>query len=256
MTFIVGLHCRDGIAISADSQEGNGITKRYVHKLTCSTVSVNFDLKVMSPPEPHEKDWGYCLGGAGSAITIDKFRDAWKQCLSSVKIFDHHQLEAIAETTLGKIRENYPDERFDIMLALSSGAPYFGTLLYRSYDGVSGLHSIDQGDFACLGMDTSLAHFLLNALFDPGMGVDEAVGLAVLVTSLMKGHTDGVGGPTTMFSYTQAGNQWRGYNQENIEYWDSLFPAKEVYALLGEYWKTKNPEYKDRFRVPLLRAHK
>jgi hypothetical protein len=142
------------------------------------------------------------------------------------------------------------------MLALSSGAPYFATRLYRSYGGVNCLQPIDQGDFVCLGMDTSLAEFLLNALFDSGMGVDEAVGLGVLVTSLMKGHTDGVGGPTTMFSYKREGNVWRGYNQENIEYWDSLFPAKEIYVLLMKYWKKKNPKYKDRYRVPLLRHHK
>jgi hypothetical protein len=256
VTFIVGLHCHDGIVLCADSQEGDRITKRYVYKLAQCTMSVNFDPATLAPPEPHNEDWGYCLGGAGYSASVDKFRDTWAQILGPIKKFDNQQLETTAETILRDMRDAYPDAQFDIALALSGGAPYFMTRLYRSYEGISCLHSIDQGDFICLGMDTGLAQFLLNALFDSGMGVDEAVGLAVLVTSLMKEHTDGVGGPTTMFSYTKAENQWHGYNQENIQYWDSLFPAKEVYAVLAEYWKAKNPEYKDRFRVPLLRTHK
>jgi hypothetical protein len=165
-------------------------------------------------------------------------------------------LELIAESALRYMKETYPDIGFDVMLALSGGAPHFPTRLYRTYEGLPCLRPIDQGGFACLGMDTSLAHFLLNALFDSGMGVDEAVGLGVLVTSLMKAHADGVGGPTRMFSYIRKGNDWRGYNAGNIEYWDSLFPAQEVYALLLDFWKTKNPEYKDRYRVPLLRELK
>jgi len=255
MTFIVGLHCHDGIAMCADSLEGDGITKQYVHKLTCVTTSYG-KTKGKGWPKPHKKDWGFCLGGAGSSIGIDKFRDKWQQLVGAMHTFDLTQLELTAESALRYMKESYPDIGFDIMLGISGGAPSFLTRLYRTYEGLPCLRPISQGEFVCLGMDTSLARFLLSALFDSGMDVDEAVGLGILVTSLMKNHADGVGGPTTIFSYVRKQNVWRGYNKDNIAYWDSRFPDKEVYALLLEFWKAKNPEYKDRARWGVLTESK
>ena len=33
VTFIVGIRCANGLVLAADSQEGDGITKRFVNKL-------------------------------------------------------------------------------------------------------------------------------------------------------------------------------------------------------------------------------
>jgi hypothetical protein len=251
MTFIVGMHCFDGIVMCADSLEGDGITKQYVHKLKCVTMSPDGNTDWV----PHQSDWGFCLGGAGSSIGIDKFKDKWNQLIMPMEKFDLQKIELTAEASLRYMKENYSDIGFDIMLALSGGSPAnFATRLYRTYEGIPCLRPIEHGEFTCLGMDTSLARFLLDALFDPRMPTEEAVGLGVLVTSLMKNHADGVGGPTTMFSYTRKGNEWHGYNEENMEDWESSFPAKDVYELLREFWVEKNPDYKDRNRYRILRG--
>lgn len=254
MTFIVGMHCRDGMVMCADSLEGDGITKQYVHKLQCASMSHEGGTS-KEWPKPHEADWGFCLGGAGSSIGIDKFRDKWDQLIMPMAKFDLEKIELTTEASLRYMKDNYPDIGFDIMLALSGGSPSrFTTRLYRTYEGIPCLRPIEHGEFACLGMDTSLARFLLDALFDPGMPTDEAVGLGILITSLMKNHADGVGGPTTMFSYVRKGNDWRGYNEDNIEYWESRFPAKDVYKLLRKFWVAKNPDYKERDRYRILRG--
>jgi len=57
-----------------------------------------------------------------------------------------------------------------------------------------------QEDYACVGLDTSLAVFVLESLHNSALVIEEGIGLAVFATKLIKDTAEGVGGPTQMLN--------------------------------------------------------
>ena len=182
MTFIIGFHCFDGLVLCADSEENDSVNKTYVDKLWCEKIG----------GEP-----GVCFGGSGEAIAIDKFKSKLLSILPSGSN-DAAKVELSVEKLLDYTFKRYGDG-WDVLLGhVERGA--HRTYLYRTH-GNQVLRPIDSGRFVCIGMDTSLAMFLLGNVFDSFMGVEECLRIGVWVTALMKIHTADVSGPTMAFSY-------------------------------------------------------
>jgi len=221
VTFIVGFHCFNGLVLCADSEESDTINKTYVDKLFPLDVGDN---------------WRLCFGGSGDAIAIDKF----KAKLSPLPD-DKNKRELVVENVLRYMTKIYKGLGFDILLA-EAEIEKQQTYLYCTYGEDTRLRPIDLGKFACSGMDTSLAQFLLGSAFDCLMGIDEAMKLGIWVTSLMKIHTSHVSGPTMAFSYKKGGSKWERHYTSEIAEIENKYPVGEAQQLLRNYWIGRNPE--------------
>jgi 20S proteasome alpha/beta subunit len=173
VTFIIGFHLLDGLVLCADSEESDTVNKTYVDKL--------FPLDV-------EENWRLCFGGSGDAVAIDKFKAKLSPLPS-----DQGKRELVVERVLGHIKRIYKGLRFNILLG-EVDTERQQTFLYRTHDEDVRLRPIDPGNFACIGMETSLAQFLVGNTFDYLMGIDEAMRLGIWATALMKIHTSYVSG--------------------------------------------------------------
>jgi hypothetical protein len=226
MTFIVGFHCFNGLVLCADSEENDGINKKYVDKL--------YGIKI---PET----WELCFGGSGSAIAIDKFHSKLFPLLTD-NPSDQIKTELTIETSLKFMGKSYPQYVFDILVGqcdLKSG----NTFLYRTYEAAPVLRPIPYGEFTCIGMDTSLAHFFLASIFDAVMGVEEALRLGLWVTSMSKVHSSGVGGPSMAFSYKKGDSEgWRRHFTHQIAGIEAKYSTATVQAMLRAYWIEKNSD--------------
>jgi 20S proteasome alpha/beta subunit len=217
MTFVVGMRCEDGICIASDSLETDGYTKRNVKKLFW------FD-------HP-ENRWGVAWGCAGDAPIIKRFNDKAQDLLNSEGAdYDHYRIEDLFEALVKKMREDYPGDRMQIVIVLWGIMPddKRDTRLYSVFEGTHCLAV--ENHFACAGMDTSLARFLLDALYRDFVNVHEGEQVAVFVTSMMKQKADGVGGDTQLVGISIREDKWaisctsnitnaenKKYNIEDVE---------------------------------------
>lgn len=219
MTFVIGFHCFNGLVLCADSEEADGMTKTYTDKLYGWKVSDNLDIY---------------FGGAGNAVSIDKFRSKLRPILANGPVEDEITAEARIEKTIEYMDKQYRGSTFDILLAMSKPRSD-ATFLYRTYEGERTLRPIEWGTFACIGMDTSVAHFLLTAMFDPLMGIRECLRLGLLVTAYMKRHADGVSGPSVALSYNRNDATWQRYYSHEISEIEHKYPLTELEGLLRKY---------------------
>ena len=227
MTFVIGFHCFDGLAICADSEEGDGFSKRYVDKVWHRNV-------------PIEK--AVCFGGAGDATAVEKFRDRYLLMMNQeTDLKSYVYIESVAEKAREHIQDLHPRLGFDILLSqcdYTSGE----THLARSYEGSEALRPIEQGDFACIGMDTSLAHLFVTSIFDSLTGVAEALRLGIYATAMMKIHAHGVSGPTCAWSYKKGDTQWERYLSPWIKSVEEQYPIGDLSKWLMTDWQKKNPD--------------
>jgi hypothetical protein len=225
VTFLVGFHCFDGLVLCGDSEEGDGVNKRYVDKIYCESV-------------PLERE--VCFGGAGDSIGIAKFKE---KLLGIVKagVDSRIAVELAVEKVLQHMKDMYPEGAFSLLFS-QSDATSGEAFLYRTYDNTPELLPIDQGDFACIGMDTSLAHFVLTAIVDPLIGVKEAMRLGIYATAIMKAHTFGVSGSSILFTYKKSERQWERHYAPEIMEIESRFPIADIQLILTQDWKQKNAD--------------
>ena len=101
---------------------------------------------------------------------------------------------------------------------------------------------IDEGNFVCIGMDTSLATFFLGTIFDGFMGIQEAMRLGIWITALSKIHASGVSGPTMAFSYKKGTQEWERHFTPEIAEIEEMVPVAYMKQLLHRYWIDKNPD--------------
>jgi hypothetical protein len=128
----------------------------------------------------------------------------------------------MTETLVRKMREDYPNERLTLVAALW-GITQFDkheTRLYSVKETSTCLAVEDR--FACAGMDTSLARFLLDSISTDSDCMMDGVHLAAFVTSVMKEKADGVGGPTQLLWHSASRQEW-------------INPPKEVIATIEKF---------------------
>lgn len=226
MTFVVAFHCFNGLVFCADSEENDGVNKKYVEKLYPRILSGEI---------------GVCFGGAGDAVGIEKFKSKVFPVLDSITPVDQIGIELNVEKVLEHVENMY---QLDFQIALGGfNINSSEIFLYRTHERSHVLQAIDEGEFVAIGMDTSLAHFVLTATFDPFMGVKEALRLGIWITALSKIHASGVGGPTLAFSYKkQSQDGWERHLSSEIEEIENTMPASELRETLSAYWKSKNPD--------------
>jgi len=177
MTFIVGLQCPDGIVLCSDSLESDGYNKKTVRKL--------FHYEVQG-------QWGIGFGCSGSGAACTNFSDRLLELLrESEDGYDRRGTEKLIEATMAYMRKEYPSEAMDVVVGMWSCSPP-ETRLYKAQTHTPCL-SVESG-YACAGLDTSLARFLLDSIFTPTAVVFDAMYIAAFVTSIMKEKADGVGG--------------------------------------------------------------
>jgi hypothetical protein len=227
VTFVSGFHCFDGLVLCADSEEGDGVNKRYVDKLIQRVVPV---------------EWGLCFGGAGDATAIEKFNEKLSDILQ-VGINNRQEIELTTEKVLEHMGTLYPDPamRFEILLGQCNFSSQ-DTFLFRAYEGSYALRPIKCGEFQCIGMDTSLAHFFLSQTFDYMTGIKEAMRLGIIATELMKQHAQGVGGPTSVYTFKKGEWEWTRHYAAEISPIEDSFPISDLHRLILRHWQKKNSD--------------
>jgi len=207
MTFIVGIKCPDGLVMCAESQESDGITKRNVVKLTRFVA--------------HDESWSLAFGCSGSSAAIKNFTSKLEDALDLDSRYERAKVECAIEAGLSYMHLTYPSEELALLCSLWSVKPS-DQRLYRSYPKSFCLSPEDE--YACVGLDTSLAIMMMDAIIGDVRGVDDAIRLAVLTTSLMKDKCDGVGGPIRVLSHKRGDGAWTQHNDADIEALEKTLP--------------------------------
>jgi 20S proteasome alpha/beta subunit len=190
VTFILGLHCHDGLVLCSDSLEADGYTKKMVKKI--------FDYEI-------EGKWGIAFGSAGTGAACTNFSDRLLELLNDKEPYDRRGTEKLIEATMSYMRSEYPAESLDAVIGLWSHSPA-ETRLYRAQSNTQCLSV--ESNYVCAGLDVSLARFLLDSVFTSDACVNDGVYLAPFVTSVMKDKADGVGGPTQLLFHHAGGKRW------------------------------------------------
>lgn len=231
MTFLTGFHCCDGLVLCGESEESDEINKKNVDKL--------FVKQIQDAP-------GICFGGSGNAILIDKLRSKLFPLIAATRgSQDEVELyvEKAVESCITKYVRNTVDG-FNIILGHVEKVSdtSHNTFLYQTYDNDYVLRPIEWGNFTCVGMDTSLAQFLLGAAFDPFMETNECLRLGVWITSVMRKATTRVSGPMIAYTYKRGSARWERHYARDLEKISENYPVSDIVALLEKYWQMKNPD--------------
>ena len=190
VTFILGLKCVDGLVLFSDSLESDGYVTKNVQKIFW------FE---------HPGKWGVAFGCSGSAAACSNFGDRLLDQLRAEKSFDRRTMEKQIELHVNYFSQQYPKERLQIVIGLYSMETQETRLYLANTD--NECLSV-QTDYACAGMDVSLARFLLDSVYDERVTVTNAMHLGAFITCVMKEKADGVAGPTQILSFRVNHPHW------------------------------------------------
>jgi 20S proteasome alpha/beta subunit len=231
MTFVVGLKCHIGLVLCSDSQEGDGISKKNVPKLRFYQRG---------------GEWGVAWGCSGESDIIGKFNEQIERALKNEphKSDDSAliRVPALIERIVLSLKNDYPSANLAIVCGFWQE---LGGLVFRFYSMDMRVNNCiaQQEDYACVGLDTSLAVFVLESLHNSALVIEEGIGLAVFATKLIKDTAEGVGGPTQMLTYRMANSEWKEYEEAYIDSIEAKYKTEEVVELLRKYWGRKNPSW-------------
>lgn len=198
MTFILGLKCVNGLVLSSDSEESDGYVKKNVQKL--------FQFE-----QPGE--WGVAFGCSGRVAACTNFGDRLLEQLQQEKAFNRRTMEKTIEAHIHYMRQEYPEEQLQVVLGLYSTNPA-EVRLYLADTNTECL-SI-HADYACAGMDVSLARFLLDSVFDERVDVSDGTYLAAFIAHVMKQKAASVGGPTQLLHFRAEHPHWHTLPQKVV----------------------------------------
>lgn len=190
MTFILGMKCRDGLVLCSDSLEADGYVKKNVQKL----------FHYENPGK-----WGVAFGCSASSAACSNFGDRFLEQLQSEKKFNRRTMEKTIEAHIHYMAQEYPKETLHVVLGLYSTDPS-EMRLYKAQTDTECLSV--QPDYACAGLDVSLARFLLDSAFIRDLTMSEGAYLASFITQVMKEKADGVGGPTQVILFHASHPHW------------------------------------------------
>lgn len=191
MTVIVGLVCKDGLVLAADTQESDeedGMKRLDVKKIYDSD---RFDLE----------DIEIAVAGTGTSAHISRAAELINELGFNPRLTTPRSVADVAEDALGKMKERYCEKDAELELQLLVGAyckvqltgdpppPQLG--LYSVYPPAEGEKvGVAEAvtDYACLGTGGLFARYLLNRLHDEhhpvsGLSMDAAIHEAVYVIS-------------------------------------------------------------------------
>jgi 20S proteasome alpha/beta subunit len=199
VTFILGMRCTNGLVLCSDSEESDGYVKKNVQKL--------FQFE-----QPGK--WGVAFGCSGSAAACSNFGDRLLEQLQEETAFNRRTMEKTIEAHIHYMRKEYPEERLQVVLGLYSMSPPDVRLyLADTNNECLSVHS----DYACAGMDVSLARFLLDSVFDNRVNVRDGMYLAAFITHVMKQKAASVGGPTQLLHFRMEHPHWFAPSQKNVQ---------------------------------------
>lgn len=230
MTFIVGMKCKNGLVLAADSLEVDGYTRRTVNKLEIF----------------HKDDWGMCWGLAGSARVADKFSDKLKQSLDDVTQYDRGKIESVVEACLRVAGKRYPTPvGIEIVVGLFGPHSKTGKLdwhLLRAHSSDACLSL--QKDACCAGTgDNTLANFIFENSKVRFLRTFQAQHLAVFVVSLMKEYADGVGGPIKIWTFVDRKPQWLPLASSEMRQFEKDFSVEDFELALMNHLESKEQKY-------------
>jgi hypothetical protein len=181
-------------------------------------------------------EWGAAIACSGGGDVIRKFWDKLKGVLRNEE-YDRDGLEAKIEKEIETLNQSYgPD--IEVLLALWSKSD-FDAQLYKTY---VGRHCLSpQPEYACAGMDTTLANFITSTVYDPLMLVDEAAKLAVWITALQREHAEGVDGPINLSIYKKGEPCWSHAPSDFVAQLEAEMPIGEAQWIIWDYWRKAHP---------------
>lgn len=216
MTIIVGIVCKDGLVMAADSQaesfRGVKVKRLDYHKIT--TFPQTGDLFVV-------------VSGAGTGAFISKATDTLKEKYESTKITRPGELSDIAEEVMTLMQKRYVVEKMD-KLGLSKNAHNHNRLRKVQVDfelnfilmvgcitksgeqpnvytvGTDGVS--ERGEkFASVGSGSAYAEYLLTKMYREDITTEQGKQLAVFIIEEVKRIDPGCGGPTQVIILNKKG---------------------------------------------------
>jgi hypothetical protein len=185
VTVALGLLCKDGIVLCADSQETLTFSKFNRPKV--------FELNTSNPVVK------VVLAGAGEAVFLDALKDKLETCVGLAG-FDLDVVQSEMEATIAgyceRIWRIYGDHRDRPEAQLLIGIRAVSHLALLHCDGPKVRRVLD---YESIGFGGDFSAYHLKRLFNPYMSVGEACPLAVHVLEVVKNNVDYCGGPSQVY---------------------------------------------------------
>ncbi|HLI30880.1 MAG TPA: hypothetical protein VKV79_07275 [Terriglobia bacterium] len=183
MAIAIGIHCRDGIVIAADSQ-----------------ISVPGYYKFHESKIHHTSGdgWALLFGYSGAPGLYLEAREAIMIRFSNSIHTPKALFECCRQSLLDEMALRYtPDLELDMLIGVSCSG--FDTRLLAFSGSEKSLHW--EHGIRCIGVgDSSLTRYLSEALYDPVMTVDDASKIAVYIVAKAKSYIDHCGGDTILYA--------------------------------------------------------
>lgn len=231
MTFVLGMRCDDGLVLCSDSLESDGYTRKNVQKL--------FKYEVKGK-------WGLAFGCSASTAACTNFGDRFLELIDDKQDYDRRGTEKLIEATMSYMRSQYPNEPLNAIVGLWCVSPSEMRLYKASTE--NQCLSVES-DYACAGLDVSLARFLLDSVFTGASGANVMDGshLGVFVTAIMKEKADGVGGPTQLLHYHLGAPSWCDFPEDSVasmeksRYFEGPFSLKSLEKNIRQFFWSRFP---------------
>lgn len=218
MTFIVGLRCRDGLVIGADSLESDGIVKRRVNKIYRMPAG----------------NWELAIAGSGGGGIVEKFTREIKATLPA-KPIDHYAVENFIEQTLAefKLRYREREDQFSVLVGMFNKADD-AYHLYRADSVV--LAPVD--DEAHIGTGNELWRLLCDALYRKKNSVQANIRIASFATRMAIHYSEGVDEPIQVVFYTAGQKAWKVLQGTELEIALRMRPEPgNIAEIIRNWWK-------------------
>ena len=216
MTLIVGVQCRDGLLLSSDREENDGIGKGSVRKIFDSAGPCQFAIATS----------GYA---ALADVCVKRVEEA--AIAAGRKFADRH--EEIIEDVLREIHVRYiwpteiPDaqeRQIQLIVGLYDAANQ--PCLYVTSEEIVQ----PKDSFVCAGCGSEVGDYFLERLFDPSLTIHEAKMLVSFVIREVKSSIAEVGQETEQVTITPAGTSRTLAADTDIP---------RLAECMNHFWKTK-----------------
>lgn len=218
MTIVVGIVCKNGLVMAADSQaesyRGVKVKRLDYHKITAF---------------PPSGDLYVAVSGAGTGTFISKATDKLKEKYESTKITTPDELSDISEEIMTLMQKRYVIDKMD-RLGISKTSHNHSRLRKFQFDmelnfimmvgcttksgelpsiytiGADGVSECGE-KFASVGSDSAYAEYLLTKMYREDITTEQGKQLAILVIEEVKRIDPGCGGPTHVVILNKDGIQ-------------------------------------------------
>jgi hypothetical protein len=222
MTIALGFNCPDGVVLSTDSLDSDGVFKTKVNKIWCYET---------------QGEWGISVASAGESDFIESFTANLAELFTGEQ-WDRDWIMSTLRQAINAARTTYPDLEWEALFSIFGPAQLDRRLLRVSH---RSRHIAPISRYEAVGVGGYLAKFLCAQMYGLFMTVEEAAELAVFIVLQCIEYIEGCELPISLLSWKIGQTGWAPYHPTEVQKIIDRSPVKGLRKSLLDYWRSGTP---------------